>query len=224
MAPYTTPHTMKEKTGWSVAPCWLKASLCVFGHVYFSHSLMQMYAWVGPVRLSWVCFVFVRSGNNIILQTGPQGSRGIVGNWKSRWTCMSFQEDTVTTEIETKHTRYNVNGAHLRLCTSLFFTAASFLFSYLPHHSSSSSSFSPPCGRLINEDARDGTARTERAEWKGPPGSINKVCTNELSQMPWVIFTIHFYTINPSCPLWGTTSSAVLEIFREPDGSSSYRH
>lgn len=30
----------------------------------------------------------------------PVGSQGIVGNWKSRWTCMSFQEEMVTTEIE----------------------------------------------------------------------------------------------------------------------------
>lgn len=77
-----------------------------------------MYIECVQVCLSWVCFVFVRSGNNI-LQTQLVGSQGIVGNWKSRWICMSFQEETVTTEIATKHKGYNFNIAHLRLSTSL---------------------------------------------------------------------------------------------------------
>ena len=80
--------------------------------------------------------VFYLSGQEItsfsILQTQPMGSLGIVGNWKSRWTCMGFQEETVSTEIATKHTGFNVNAAHLRLSTSLI------LLLFLP-----SSSFSP---------------------------------------------------------------------------------
>lgn len=103
--------------------------LCVYG--FCTCVYVDVYR-----ECAGVCFVFVRSGNNIILYTRPVQSQGIVGNWKSRWTCMSFQEETVTTEIETEHTLYNVNGAHLRLCTSLILLL--FLFSScFPHHSSS---------------------------------------------------------------------------------------
>ena len=62
------------------------------------------------------------------------GSQGIVGNWKSRWTCMSFQEEMVTKEIETEHTGHNVNIAHLRLCTflTLLFFQFTLIFLIIP--------------------------------------------------------------------------------------------
>ena len=63
---------------------------------------------------------------------GCLGSLGIVGNWKSRWTCMCFQEDMVTPEIETKHTPSNSNGAHLSICVPLL--SISFHYSFFSPH------------------------------------------------------------------------------------------
>lgn len=54
---------------------------------------------------------FYLTGQEISQQVGSQE---IVGNWKSRWICMSFQEKTVTMEI---HSRYRGHNTHIvRLC------------------------------------------------------------------------------------------------------------
>lgn len=61
----------------------------------------------------------------------PVGSQGIVSNWKSRWMCMSFLEETATTEIK-PNTLYNVNILHLCLRTLPILLL--FLFSsHFPH-------------------------------------------------------------------------------------------
>lgn len=69
----------------------------------------------------------------------PVGSQGIVGNWKSRWTCMSVQEETVTTEIEKPNTRAAALMMLISACAplSLFYFSdslfsSSFLVSWPP--------------------------------------------------------------------------------------------
>lgn len=116
MAPYTTPDTCSAVLTKSLATCVWPCGR--------TSTTLESRSSVCPERV--LCLL----GQEItsFCRQAREVHKGIVGNWKSRWTCMSFQEDAVTTEIETKHTRYNVNGAHLRLCTSLFLTAASFLF------------------------------------------------------------------------------------------------
>lgn len=84
---------------------WLEALLCEWDFYSLCICTMQMCLsrciscqCVG-LPMPSECILYL-SGNNIMLYMWLVGSHGIVGNWKSRWTCMSFQEETVTTEIE----------------------------------------------------------------------------------------------------------------------------
>lgn len=53
---------------------------------------------------------FYLTGQEISQQVGSQE---IVGNWKSRWICMSFQEKTVTMEIYSRYRGHNTHIVHL---------------------------------------------------------------------------------------------------------------
>ena len=98
-------------------------------------------------RASVRAFVFcllVRSGNNIVQETRLPGSQGIVGNWKSRWTCMNFQEETVTTEIE-RNTAHKYLSFCLTSLSSRSTTSSPHLFfSVSPPFVSSLLPFPPP--------------------------------------------------------------------------------
>lgn len=146
-------------------------------HVYVDIFCVRVLVW-----LSWECFVFFWSGNNIIFYKRPVGSQGIVGNWKSRWMSMNFEEEMDTAEIKL-NMLYSVNVVYLCLCHP--FVLVYFPFSsYFPQHFffHIRAAFYPLLYYLfkwpMSDTGRDRKPHTIGGEWVGPLGPINKICAN----------------------------------------------
>lgn len=104
--------------------------------------------------------------------TQPVGSQEIVGNWKSRWMCMSFQEKTVTAEMETGRT---LILSVWRSCLFLLFSCSlqiSHVICSLVSGSFSSALLCSPFRWLANATRRERSrcAVGQSLEWVDPWG------------------------------------------------------
>lgn len=108
----------------------------------------------------------------------------------------------------------------ISVCAPLLFFYCSFsllIFPIIPQlmASSSSSLFSIQLTYEWGWETQDKMYNWLKS-WVGRSmGTNQQSMYKRTSQLSWVIFTIHSYTIHPSCPLWGTTSSTVLK--RSPE-------
>lgn len=166
-----------------------------------------MYLYIGSVQalLSWVCSVFV---------SPPVESQGILGNWKSRWPCMSFQEEAVTKEIETGHTGYHVNITRLRLCTFLILLLFPFS-SHFPDGSSSPGLSPLPPHFMFHSRGETGNHVLLAEELSGRVhgGQSTKYVQKEQPVIMSNNRRPRTQRMNVSCYLWGTSS------ITERDGS-----